>query len=78
MTQKGSHNYISITTNVQNFSLKKWNVIYIYIHNQVNCSLMLSLSISKNKKDWIKAQSNNTTNAGKPEKKKNKKKYINW
>lgn len=41
----------------------------IYIHSQVNGSLMLSLSISKNKKDWIKAQSNNTTNAGKPEKK---------
>lgn len=40
----------------------------IYIHNQVNGSLMLSLSISKNKKDWIKAQSNHTKNAGKPEK----------
>ena len=40
----------------------------IYIHNQVNGSLMLLLSISENKKDWIKAQSNHTKNAGKPEK----------
>lgn len=47
----------------------------IYIHSQVNGSLMLSLSISKNKKDWIKAQSNNTTNAGKPERNNTKKIY---
>lgn len=32
MTQKRNHNYTLITTNIQNFSFKKYGMFYIYIY----------------------------------------------